>query len=163
QPRPGVPRGGVYVPVEDGNWLLTLYGVRGHQPSTDAEEFMAFTTTLADGYLHELASDAEPVSAVHGFRDTANRRRHYEEPGADRRHAEGASMPQGFGERAKSWYFRRLVARATMDPVVGAAYRDLLSMTASPTRVLELPVALRTIATRARPGHDRPPMEIEEI
>ncbi|QIK11093.1 FAD-binding protein [Streptomyces sp. ID38640] len=84
---PECPRGAAYVPVEDGKWLLTLSGVRGHHPPTDAAEFTAFSATIGDPYVHELLDRAEPLSPVHGFRDTCNRRRHFERPGA---------LPKGF-------------------------------------------------------------------
>ncbi|MEV6564555.1 hypothetical protein [Streptomyces kronopolitis] len=81
---PACPRGAAYVPVEDGNWLLTLSGVRGHHPPTDAEEFSA---TIGDPYVHDLLSGAGPRTPVYGFRDTCNRRRHFERSGA---------LPDGF-------------------------------------------------------------------
>ncbi|OKI01319.1 hydroxylase [Streptomyces sp. CB02923] len=84
---PGSPRGAVYVPVEDGNWLLTAAGIRGHHPPTDDQGFADFTATIGDPYIHGLLPHVEPVSPVHGFRDTSNRRRHYERPGA---------VPEGF-------------------------------------------------------------------
>ncbi|MFH8346661.1 NAD(P)/FAD-dependent oxidoreductase [Streptomyces sp. NPDC018045] len=84
---PGNPRGAVYVPVEDGAWLLTASGVRGHHPPTDDQGFADFTATVGDPYIHGLLPYLEPVSPVHGFRDTSNRRRHYERPGA---------VPEGF-------------------------------------------------------------------
>ncbi|MFH8404156.1 NAD(P)/FAD-dependent oxidoreductase [Streptomyces sp. NPDC018019] len=83
----GSPRGAVYVPVENGTWLLTVAGVRGHHPPTDDQGFADFTATVGDPYIHGLLPHAEPVSPVYGFRDTANRRRHYERPGA---------VPEGF-------------------------------------------------------------------
>ncbi|MFE0192152.1 NAD(P)/FAD-dependent oxidoreductase [Streptomyces sp. NPDC058989] len=84
---PECPRGAAFIPVEDGNWLLTLSGVRGHHPPTDEAEFTAFSATIGDPYIHELLARAEPLSPVHGFRDTRNRRRHFERPGA---------LPEGF-------------------------------------------------------------------
>ncbi|AEW97325.1 MULTISPECIES: NAD(P)/FAD-dependent oxidoreductase [Streptomycetaceae] len=102
QPAPGNPRGGVLVPVEDGIWLMTLYGVRGHHPPTDPEGFLAFSATLAHGRVHDLAKGAEPAGPVHGFRDTANRRRHYDAPGA---------VPEGFIAVAD--------AACTFNPVYG--------------------------------------------
>lgn len=84
---PGSPRGAVYVPVENGTWLLTAAGVRGHHPPTDDQGFADFTATIGDPYIHGLLPHTEPVSPVYGFRDTANRRRHYERPGA---------VPEGF-------------------------------------------------------------------
>ncbi|MEU6964835.1 NAD(P)/FAD-dependent oxidoreductase [Streptomyces chrestomyceticus] len=83
----GSPRGAVYVPVEDGTWLLTAAGVRGHHPPTDDQGFADFTATVGDPYIHGLLPYVEPVSPVYGFRDTANRRRHYERTGA---------VPEGF-------------------------------------------------------------------
>ncbi|MEV5595649.1 NAD(P)-binding protein [Streptomyces sp. NPDC052496] len=85
--RAGCPRGAVYVPVEGGTWLLTVAGVRGHHPPTNGQGFADFTATVGDPYIHGLLPHVEPVSPVYGFRDTANRRRHYERPGA---------VPEGF-------------------------------------------------------------------
>lgn len=222
---PECPRGAAYVPVEDGKWLLTLSGVRGHHPPTDAAEFTAFTATIGDPYVHELLARAEPLSPVHGFRDTCNRRRHYERPGAlpegflvlgdagctfnpvygqgmsvaalgalavrttladgglrpgataeaqraiarsvepawlaavgsDRPYAGPADTKAGPGERLATWYLDRLAARAAIDPVVGAAFRDVFCLTAPPARLLAPRVVLRTVFLPRRPGLPGPP------
>lgn len=79
---PDCPRGAALLPVEDGQVLLTLAGPRGHHPPTDTDGFREYTTTLADLYVRRLLDGLRPVSPVHGFRDTGNRRRHFERPGA---------------------------------------------------------------------------------
>ncbi|WP_329144322.1 hydroxylase [Streptomyces sp. NBC_01456] len=224
---PECPRGGAYVPVEDGNWLLTLSGVRGHHPPTDAAEFTAFSATIGDPYVHELLSGAEPLSPVYGFRDTCNRRRHFErsgalpdgflvlgdacctfnpvygqgmsvaalgalavrgtlagggstaeaqravaramEPawlaavGADRPYASAADAKAGAGERLTTWYLDRLAARAAIDPVVGAAYRDVFCLTAPPARLIAPRIALRTVFLPRRPGLPVPPTAVEGV
>ncbi|MFG2860802.1 NAD(P)/FAD-dependent oxidoreductase [Streptomyces sioyaensis] len=222
---PECPRGGAYVPVEDGNWLLTLSGVRGHHPPTDAAEFTAFSATIGDPYVHELLARAEPRSPVYGFRDTRNRRRRFErsgalpegflvlgdacctfnpvygqgmsvaalgalavrstlagggstaeaqravaravEPawlaavGADRPYASPEDSTAGPGERLTTWYLDRLVARAAIDPVVGAAFRDVFCLTAPPTRLVAPRVLLRTVFLPRRPGLPGPPTAVE--
>ncbi|MFC9238738.1 NAD(P)/FAD-dependent oxidoreductase [Streptomyces decoyicus] len=227
---PECPRGAAYVPVEDGKWLLTVSGVRGHHPPTDAAEFTAFTATIGDPYVHELLAQAEPLSPVHGFRDTCNRRRHYERPGAlpegflvlgdagctfnpvygqgmsvaalgalavrttladggglrpgitaeaqravaravepawlaavgsDRPYASPDDAKAGLGERLSTWYIDRLFARAAIDPVVGAAFRDVFCLTAPPTRLVAPQIFLRTVFLPRRPGLPRPPAVIE--
>ncbi|ANZ15078.1 NAD(P)/FAD-dependent oxidoreductase [Streptomyces noursei] len=227
---PECPRGAAYVPVEGGNWLLTLSGVRGHHPSTDETEFAAFSATIGDPYVHELLARAEPVSPVHGFRDTCNRRRHYERPGAapdgllvlgdatctfnpvygqgmsvaalgalavrdtldaagglgpgvlaraqraigraaepawmtavgaDRPYVGGAATKAGLGERLTTWYLGRLAARAAVDRVVGAAFRDVFCLTAPPSRLMTPHVLLRTVLLPRRPGLPHPPAAVE--
>ncbi|MFF9781857.1 NAD(P)/FAD-dependent oxidoreductase [Streptomyces nigrescens] len=229
---PECPRGAAYVPVEDGKWLLTLSGVRGHHPPTDAAEFTAFSATVGDPYVHELLDRAEPLSPVHGFRDTCNRRRHFERPGAlpegflvlgdagctfnpvygqgmsvaalgalavrttladggglrpgiaaeaqravaravepawlaavgaDRPYASPDDTKAGVGERLSTWYIARLSARASIDPVVGAAFRDVFSLTAPPTRLVAPQIFLRTVFLPRRPGLPGPPAAIEAL
>ncbi|KOG40982.1 NAD(P)/FAD-dependent oxidoreductase [Streptomyces decoyicus] len=229
---PGCPRGAAYVPVEDGKWLLTVSGVRGHHPPTDEAEFTAFTATIGDPYVHELLAQAEPLSPVHGFRDTCNRRRHYERPGAlpegflvlgdagctfnpvygqgmsvaalgalavrttladggglrpgttaeaqravaravepawlaavgsDRPYASPDDAKAGLGERLSTWYIDRLFARAAIDPVVGAAFRDVFCLTAPPARLVAPQIFLRTVFLPRRPGLPSPPAVIERV
>lgn len=79
---PALPRGASLLPVEDGVWLLTLSGFTGIRPPTDAAGFLAYTATLAHPHLSDLLAGAEGVSPVHGYLDTANRRRDYHARGA---------------------------------------------------------------------------------
>ncbi|MEU9123315.1 FAD-dependent oxidoreductase [Streptomyces sp. NPDC048506] len=227
---PECPRGAVYVPVEDGNWMLTMSGVRGHHPPTDEGEFTAFSATVGDPYIHDLLVQAEPLSPVHGFRDTRNRRRHFERPGAlpegflvlgdagctfnpvygqgmsvaalgalavrrtltgggglrpgitveaqravarsvepawiaavgaDRPYAGPEEGRASLGERLNAWYIDRLFARAAIDPVVGAAFRDVFCLTAPPARLVAPRVLLRTLFLPRRPGLPAPPLTVE--
>ncbi|UNO43116.1 FAD-dependent monooxygenase [Streptomyces sp. MST-110588] len=230
--RPDCPRGAAYLPVEDGTWLLTLSGVRGHHPPTDEDAFARFTTTLGDPYVHRLLADAEPVSPVHGFRDTSNRRRHFERPGAlpeglvvlgdahctfnpvygqgmsvaalgayalrtaleaaggpypgfagnaqravaratdpawlaavgaDRPYVDADRTKAGLGERLSTWYVDRLTARAAIDPVVGAAFRDVFCLTAPPARLAAPRIALRTLLLPRKPALPSPPLTVEPV
>jgi 2-polyprenyl-6-methoxyphenol hydroxylase-like FAD-dependent oxidoreductase len=229
---PECPRGAAFLPVEDGKWLLTLSGVRGDHPPTDVAELAGFSATVGDPYVHELLSRAEPVSAVHGFRDTCNRRRRFERPGAvpegflvlgdahctfnpvyaqgmsvaalgalavrttlvdggglrpgftaeaqraaaravdpawlaavgaDRPYASADDAGAGLGERLSTWYVDRLAARAAIDPVVGAAFRDVVCLTAPPSRLIAPRIALRTVLLPRRPGLARPPTVVEPV
>ena len=227
-PGPGVPRGGVAVPVEDGRWLVTLSGGRGEEPPTGDGEFLDFAASLVHPYLYELIKTAEPVSGVHGYRNTANRRRHYDAPGgvpegfvaiadaacafnpvygqgmtvavlsglalrdhlargglrpglaaavqeaaaraadtawltataADRPFAAAGAISLGFVDRLKSRYFSRLTARVAVDPTVGAAYRDLVSLTVPLSRLLHPAIVARVLLLPRRPGLADPPLEV---
>jgi 2-polyprenyl-6-methoxyphenol hydroxylase-like FAD-dependent oxidoreductase len=75
---PEVTRGGVLTPLEGNRWMVTLYGLGGDYPPTDEEGFMDFARSLRTSMLYEAIKDAEPISDISGYRDTANRRRHYE-------------------------------------------------------------------------------------
>jgi 2-polyprenyl-6-methoxyphenol hydroxylase-like FAD-dependent oxidoreductase len=46
QPSPPHTRGGAVLPVEDGRWLVTLFGFHGDRPPTDAEGFAEFAASL---------------------------------------------------------------------------------------------------------------------
>jgi 2-polyprenyl-6-methoxyphenol hydroxylase-like FAD-dependent oxidoreductase len=227
-PAPGAPRGGAAVPVEDGRWLVTLSGQRGNEPPTGESEFLDFAASLAHPYLYGLIKTAEPVSGVHGYRNTANRRRHYDAPGgvpegfvaiadaacafnpvygqgmtvaamsglalrdlladgglrpglaadaqgaaaraadtawltataADRPFAGAGTTAPGLADRLKSRYFSRLTARVAVDPAVGAAYRDLVSLTVPLSRLLTPAIAARVLLLPRRPGLADPPLEV---
>ncbi|WKX68970.1 NAD(P)/FAD-dependent oxidoreductase [Streptomyces sp. XD-27] len=81
QARADCPRGAVWCPVEDGNWLLTLAGVRGHHPPTESAGVLDFVASLDEPHLRDHVRAAEAVAPAYGFRDTSNRRRRYEAPG----------------------------------------------------------------------------------
>ncbi|WP_264349381.1 NAD(P)/FAD-dependent oxidoreductase [Streptomyces milbemycinicus] len=230
QPRPDLPRGAAWSPVEDGNWLLTLSGVRGQHPPTDGVAVLDFVASVDEPLLHTHLTAARPVSPPYGFRETSNRRRHYDAPGgvpegfvvvsdaactfnpiygqgmsvaalgalalrdtladgglrpgfaaaaqravaragdtawltavgADRPYAEDAdATPPGAAERLQTWYFGRLAERATHDPVVGAAFRDVTCLAAPPSRLLAPAVALRTVLLPRRPGPASIPLRVE--
>ncbi|MEU7364879.1 FAD-dependent monooxygenase [Streptomyces hygroscopicus] len=230
QPRPDCPRGAAWSPVEGGNWLLTLSGVRGQHPPTESTEVLGFVESLGEPALYEHLRSCEPVSPAYGFRDTSNRRRHYDAPGgvpegflavsdaactfnpvygqgmavaalsglalrrclddgglrpgfaaaaqravaragdtawltavgADRPYATAEdATPPGAAERLRSWYVGRLAARAAIDPVVGAAFRDVTYLAAPPSRLLSPAVALRTVLLPKARGLAAPPLRGE--
>lgn len=75
------PRGAVALPIEDGRYLVTLSGLRGSEPSSDEAAFTEFAALLPHPVLHHWLLKAQPDSAVHAFRSTANVRRRYDLPG----------------------------------------------------------------------------------
>ncbi|KPH98668.1 monooxygenase FAD-binding protein [Actinobacteria bacterium OK074] len=80
-------RGGIILPVEDGRWLVSLYGTEGGEPSGDEDAFVPFARALDDPLLGRLLTDAEPLTGVFTTHSTANRRRYYEQP---------SRRPEGF-------------------------------------------------------------------
>lgn len=75
---PDVPRGGVLYPIENGKWMVTLGGLGGAVPPTDEKGFLEFARNLRSPVLYEAIKNGTPDSPVHGYRRTANHRRHYE-------------------------------------------------------------------------------------
>jgi len=75
---PEFTRGGVLLPLEGNRWMVTLSGVGGDYPPTDEAGFMDFARSLRTPLLYEAIRDAEPLGGISGYRDTENRRRHYE-------------------------------------------------------------------------------------
>jgi 2-polyprenyl-6-methoxyphenol hydroxylase-like FAD-dependent oxidoreductase len=71
-------RGGIVLPVEGDRWSVALFGGGGDYPPTDEEGFAAFARSLRSPVLYEAIRRAEPLTPIHGYRRTANRRRHYE-------------------------------------------------------------------------------------
>ncbi|MFB9906374.1 NAD(P)/FAD-dependent oxidoreductase [Allokutzneria oryzae] len=74
--RPG--RGALLLPVEDGQWMLTLSGRRGVTPPSDDEGFHAFARELPHPILSKIIEMAEPVSRMFRYDLTSNRRRRYD-------------------------------------------------------------------------------------
>lgn len=70
--------GGLALPVEEGQWLLTAVGVGSRRPPRDAAGFEGFLRELADPAVAEVAALGRPVGEVHVHRQTANRRYAYE-------------------------------------------------------------------------------------
>ncbi|MBG0855508.1 FAD-dependent monooxygenase [Streptomyces spinoverrucosus] len=79
-PRSGQPGGGgVLLPIEDGRWLVTLYGPRDAEPSTDPADFERYARAeLRHPILAELLGQAEPLGEPAFTRTTVNRRHYYE-------------------------------------------------------------------------------------
>lgn len=75
---PDVRRGGVLFPIENGKWMVTLGGLGGDVPPTDERGFLEFARDLRSPVIYEAIKNGTPDSPVHGYRRTANHRRHYE-------------------------------------------------------------------------------------
>jgi 2-polyprenyl-6-methoxyphenol hydroxylase-like FAD-dependent oxidoreductase len=71
-------RAGIIFPIEGNRWLLTLGGGDRDYPPTDEKGFLDFARSLSSTLIYEAIKDAEPLSAIHGFRNTENRLRHYD-------------------------------------------------------------------------------------
>jgi len=76
---PRTTRMGVLVPIEGDRWLLTVAGTNGDLPPTDEDGFRKFTRGMRSPLMADLVEEMEPLSAIVGFRRTANVRRHYEQ------------------------------------------------------------------------------------
>jgi 2-polyprenyl-6-methoxyphenol hydroxylase-like FAD-dependent oxidoreductase len=64
---PKTRRLGVVSPIEGDRWMVTLGGCHGDYPAPRTEEFVQFAKELPSGELHEVISQAEPLSAVSGY------------------------------------------------------------------------------------------------
>nr|BFE60230.1 FAD-dependent monooxygenase [Dactylosporangium thailandense] len=76
QDRPG--QTAALMPIEDGQWLVTLSGTRGGQPPADEREFVGFARSMRHPIVGDLIAGAEALGPVAVTNSTANRRRHFE-------------------------------------------------------------------------------------
>lgn len=77
--RTGTPgRNGLVMPIEDGQWLVTLSGTRGDEPTSRDDDFLEFAAGLRHPVVGRLLAEAEPITPVHQSRSTKNRRLHYD-------------------------------------------------------------------------------------
>jgi 2-polyprenyl-6-methoxyphenol hydroxylase-like FAD-dependent oxidoreductase len=75
---PTTRRTGGLFPQEGGRWICSLSGAGRDYGPTDEDAFLEFAKDLRSPVLYEAIRDAEPLTPIHGFRRTANHRRHYE-------------------------------------------------------------------------------------
>lgn len=109
-------KGAVLLPIEDGQWLVTLTGTRGCEPPRDPEAFVAFARGMRHSVIGDLIANAEPIGPIHTTRTTVNRRRYYEEL---------ADWPEGFVALGD--------AAAALNPVYGHGM-SVAAMSASALR-----------------------------
>ena len=76
---PAEPVGALALPVEDGQWMVLAVGLGDRRPTRDPEQFDAFLAGLRDPAAWQLVQQLEPVGDVVVYRQTGNRRRHYED------------------------------------------------------------------------------------
>jgi 2-polyprenyl-6-methoxyphenol hydroxylase-like FAD-dependent oxidoreductase len=75
---PHIARGGGLYPAEGDRWIASLGGVGKDYPPTDEHGFLEFARSLRSPILYEAIKDAQPLSAIYGYRRTDNQWRHYE-------------------------------------------------------------------------------------
>jgi 2-polyprenyl-6-methoxyphenol hydroxylase-like FAD-dependent oxidoreductase len=71
-------RTGALVPIEGGRWMVALIGAGRDYPPTDDAGFLEFARGLRSPLLYQTIKDAKPASPIYSFRNTDNRRRHFE-------------------------------------------------------------------------------------
>lgn len=71
-------RSGLLYPVEGNRWIVNLAGVARDYPPTDEAGFLEFAHSLRSPSIYEAIKNAKPLGAIHGYRRTENRWRHYE-------------------------------------------------------------------------------------
>jgi 2-polyprenyl-6-methoxyphenol hydroxylase-like FAD-dependent oxidoreductase len=79
-PTPACPRGAFFYPLPggDGRVELSLTGLLGDHPPTDADGFLEFTRSLPVPEIYQAVRDAEPLNDPVTFRYPASVRRRYE-------------------------------------------------------------------------------------
>jgi 2-polyprenyl-6-methoxyphenol hydroxylase-like FAD-dependent oxidoreductase len=75
---PTTGRMAVMFEVEDDQIQVTVQGAGGDHPPRDEVGFLDFTRSLRSSVIYETIRDAEPLTPIFGFANTANRRRHFE-------------------------------------------------------------------------------------
>jgi hypothetical protein len=67
------------MPIEGNRWLVTLAGYSRDYPPTDEASFLGFARSLRTPLLYDAIKDAQPLSPIVGYQQTANRLRRYEQ------------------------------------------------------------------------------------
>ncbi|MFH0518608.1 FAD-dependent oxidoreductase [Streptomyces sp. M41] len=230
-PSPDQVHAGGALPLEDGSHLVIVSGLRGDEPPTGDDEFVAYTKRLPHALLHRWLEEAEPLSPAFGYRRTANVRRRYDRPGrrpagflatgdalctfnpiygqgmavaamgavalrdaladprrtpttrrvqralleasqqawdisagADRKMpgATGNAVGGGSVDRMADWYLRRVQECYPGDPVVGRAFRSVLTLSAPVTTLFAPPVARAVLFRPPAPTPAEPPVSPEQ-
>ena len=65
------------LPVEYGQWHVTVGGSAGHFPPTDETGFLAWAAALPDPSLFGAIRVAEPLTPIRGYRVPTNRLRRF--------------------------------------------------------------------------------------
>ncbi|MCW8102233.1 FAD-dependent oxidoreductase [Streptomyces tauricus] len=77
-PLAGNGRSAVVTPIENGQWIASLCGIKGSEPTRDPADFVPFALGLRHPLIGQLLQDLEPLSDVTVSRNTGNRRRYFE-------------------------------------------------------------------------------------
>jgi 2-polyprenyl-6-methoxyphenol hydroxylase-like FAD-dependent oxidoreductase len=76
---PWRPTGAEFLEQENGRWLLTLIGYRGHHPPTVSQGFVEFARSIVPPHVFNAISNAEPLTDIVAHRFPASVRRRYEQ------------------------------------------------------------------------------------
>jgi 2-polyprenyl-6-methoxyphenol hydroxylase-like FAD-dependent oxidoreductase len=68
----------VLIPVEAGQWMVTIGGASGRFPPVEEQAFTAALADLRSPLIAQAVALARPISPVYGYRAMENRLRHYE-------------------------------------------------------------------------------------
>ncbi|MEV6108800.1 FAD-dependent monooxygenase [Streptomyces sp. NPDC051940] len=134
-----------------GDALCTYNPVYGQGLSVAAMGAVALRDALARG--------ADPAAAQLALARTANQA-WLLASGADRPYDPASPAPSP-GDRLRSWYAQRLIARATHDEVAAVPYRDVACLTAPLERLSSPRLVLRTLLLPRGEGLPHPPLEVE--
>ncbi|PKV88883.1 NAD(P)/FAD-dependent oxidoreductase [Streptomyces sp. TLI_146] len=77
--------------------------------------------------------------------------------------AEGSAAGGTVADRISGWYLERVQLRATGDPVVGAAFREVLFLTAPVTSLFAPRIAKAVLFGPVRPAPQEPPLRREAM
>lgn len=75
---PAQRRGCLMMPMEGERWMVSLTAMDGDYPPTDAAGHLAFAATVPVPGFAAMLAQAEPLTEPYGYRNVANRLRHYE-------------------------------------------------------------------------------------
>ncbi|MDQ1024711.1 2-polyprenyl-6-methoxyphenol hydroxylase-like FAD-dependent oxidoreductase [Streptomyces umbrinus] len=84
---PGPGQAAALAPIEDKQWIVSLGGTRGGEPTDNPEDFTRFALDLRHPLIGQIISRAHPLTDVAITRSTHNRRRYFEKTG---------TWPEGF-------------------------------------------------------------------
>jgi 2-polyprenyl-6-methoxyphenol hydroxylase-like FAD-dependent oxidoreductase len=76
---PEMGRMGLLLPVEGDRWMVGLAGAGRDYPPTDEAGFLQFAASLRSPIIYDAIRHARPLSPIHGYRQTDNRWRHYDQ------------------------------------------------------------------------------------
>lgn len=71
-------RGGAMLAMEGDRWMITLFGMLGDDPPTDARGYLEFARSLPAPDIYNVVSNAEPLTDPLPFKYPASCRRRYE-------------------------------------------------------------------------------------
>ncbi|MFD9460288.1 NAD(P)/FAD-dependent oxidoreductase [Streptomyces sp. NPDC060027] len=86
-PRAGNGQSAALAPIENGLWIASLAGIKGHGPSRDPDAFVRFALGLRHPLIGQLLHNVEAVSDVAVNHSSRNRRHYFEK---------ARSWPDGF-------------------------------------------------------------------